>query len=99
MLFGLASDKDLKDFLKHWETLRRIKVTNNRGIESYEWDSTTGEDHYVFATLYYYLARLSIGSGSLFTLEPAKPEDLIDQDGNVGDLGAIMSEVNDWPTQ
>lgn len=96
ILFGMASDRDLRDYLKHWETLRRVKVADTRGIESYEWDSTTGEDHYVFATLYYYLARLGVGGGALFTLDGDKKPQLIDKDGNVGDIGAIMSEINGW---
>lgn len=96
ILFGIPSDLDLKAYVKHWETLRRVKVTDARGIESYEWDSTTGEDHYVFATLYYYLARLGHGNGALFTLEPANSAQLIDKDGTVGDIGAILSEINKW---
>lgn len=96
ILFGMPSDSDLKNYLKHWETLRRVKVTDPRGIESYEWDSTTGEDHFVFATLYYYLARLGVGNGALFTLTPEHKEELIDKDGNVGDIGEIMSHINQW---
>ncbi len=96
ILFGVPSDFDLKQFIKHWQTLRRIKVADARGIESYEWDSTTGEDHYVFATLYYYLARLGVGAGALFTPETGENKHLIDKDGNVGDIGAIMAQVNSW---
>ncbi len=96
ILFGMPSDMDLKAYVRHWETLRRVKVADARGIESYEWDSTTGEDHYVFATLYYYLARLGVGGGALFTLSDDKKPELIDKDGNVGDIGAIMAQVNEW---
>jgi phage terminase large subunit GpA len=73
MLFALPSDKDFREYLQHWETLRRIKVVNPRGIERYEWESTTGVDHYVFATLYYYLAILSRGSGTFYAAA-SKPE-------------------------
>lgn len=96
ILFGMPSDLDLKAFVKHWETLRRVKVVDTRGIESYEWDSTTGEDHYVFATLYYYLARLGHGNGALFTLSVEQKPQLIDRDGTIGDIGAIMAEINQW---
>lgn len=65
-LLGLESNKDFLDYIKHWETLRRIKVTSNAGIERYVWDSTTKEDHYVFATLYGYLARLGAGNGVFY---------------------------------
>lgn len=100
ILFGLASDSEIKLYLKHWETLRRIKVTDNKGIEGYEWDSTTGEDHYVFATLYYYLARLGgIGVGSYMpeALRGTDSKMLIGNDNVMGDLGAILAQNNNWP--
>ena len=62
-LIGCKADKDFHLFIKHFETLRRTKITNNKGIERYVWDSTTGEDHFVFSTLYYRLAVLSGGAG------------------------------------
>lgn len=65
-LFGVKPDKEFQLLIKHFETLRRIKVTNNKGIERYVWESTTGEDHYVFADLYAYLALLSQGSGVFY---------------------------------
>lgn len=68
ILYGLQSDRDFREYVKHWETLRRIKVTNNIGIERYEWESTTGVDHYVFATVYYYLATLASGHGAVLSL-------------------------------
>ena len=66
ILFGMPSDREMGEFVKHFETLRRVKVVDNRGIESYEWQSTTGVDHFVFACLYYYLATLSKGNGAVF---------------------------------
>lgn len=98
VLFGLSSDAELKRYLQHWETLRRIKVTDTKGIESYEWDSTTGEDHYVFATLYWYLATLGAGNGAFFgepTLDEAN-RPLIGRDNVVGDIGEMLSEANNW---
>lgn len=77
ILFGLASDRELSEFVKHYETLRRVKVTNNKGIESYEWQSTTGVDHYVFATLYFYLATLTRGSGAVFSKTDFTPAPLV----------------------
>lgn len=65
-LIGLETDKEFQLFIKHYETLRREKVVNNKGIERYVWESTTGEDHYVFADFYSYLAMLSSGSGAVF---------------------------------
>ena len=100
MLFGLSSDSEIKNYLKHWETLRRIKTVDNRGIESFEWDSTTGEDHYVFATLYYYLAILSgtgIGAYLPEALRGTGSKILIGRDNVVGDIGEILAQNNNWP--
>ena len=100
VLFGLASDSEIKNYLKHWETLRRIKLVDNKGIESYQWDSTTGEDHYVFATLYWYLATLGgFGVGAFMpeALRGTNSKILIGRDNVVGDLGEILAENNGWP--
>lgn len=65
-LIGVPTDKEFQLYIKHYETLRRMKVVNNKGIERYVWESTTGEDHYVFADLYAYLACLSMGAGVFY---------------------------------
>lgn len=65
-LIGVTPDKEFNEFIKHFETLRRAKVINNKGIERYVWESTTGVDHYVFAHLYAYLATLSEGAGTFY---------------------------------
>lgn len=98
VLFGLASDSEIKNYLKHWETLRRIKKIDNKGIESYEWDSTTGEDHYVFATLYWYLATLSGGFGKFIpdALRGVGTKQLIGPDNVVGDIGEALAQANNW---
>jgi hypothetical protein len=93
ILFGVPSDKLLKDFVTHWETLRRVKVTDPKGIESYEWESTTGVDHFVFATLYYYLARLGEGNGTFFG-EPKGSFSLIDADNVVQDISEMWTQNN-----
>lgn len=97
ILFGVPSDRDLRDYLRHWETLRRVKVVNNKGIERYEWDSTTGEDHYVFATLYYYIAKLGRGGGEFFKLQDMDGDPTLIDVGNVmGDIGQVLSHNNNW---
>lgn len=82
-LISVASDKMLLLYIKHFETLRRIKETNTKGIERYVWDSTTGEDHFVFATLYYWLALQGEGAGE-FWKEPSDADKTptIDADNN-----------------
>lgn len=82
-LIGVPSDKDLILYIKHFETMRRVKETNAKGIERYIWDSTTGENHFVFATLYYWLALQGQGSGQ-FWKEPTSSDrkPVIDADNN-----------------
>lgn len=65
-LIAIPSDKELLLYIKHFETMRRVKETNNKGIERYVWDSTTGENHFVFATLYYWLAMQGRGAGQFW---------------------------------
>ncbi len=65
-LIALEPDKNFQLFIKHYETLRRDKVTSNKGIERYVWESTTGEDHFVFADLYSHIAMMGSGAGAFF---------------------------------
>lgn len=65
-LIGVPTDAEFREFIKHYETLRREKVVNNKGIERYIWGSTTGVDHYVFADLYSHLAMMGTGAGVFF---------------------------------
>ena len=93
-LISVKADKEFQLFTKHFETLRRAKVTNNKGIERYVWDSTTGEDHYVFSTLYYRLAVMAGGAGAFFSgLNEEKPS-VISAD-NVYDVSVQFAENNE----
>lgn len=89
---GVATDKEFQLFIKHYETLRREKVVNNKGIERYIWASTTGEDHYVFADLYSYIAMLGAGSGVFFK-EVEEKLPVIDVENNY-DISRMFSENN-----
>lgn len=99
MLFGVETNQDFRDYVKHWETLRRIKVTNAKGIESYEWDSTTGVDHYVFATLYFYIASMGAGNGAFFKQSDKDLPTFIGPDNVVGDISEVMVQANEWEPQ
>jgi len=92
-LIGVKPDKEFNEFIKHFETLRRVKVVNNKGIERYIWDSTTGVDHYVFATLYSYLSMLGEGSGAFMSQEEDKVS-VINAD-NVYDISELFKEANE----
>lgn len=91
-LIGVQTNKDFQDYIKHYETLRREKVVNSKGIERYIWASTTGVDHYVFADLYSYLAMLSSGSGVFFAETAEKPT-VLGAD-NVYDISKAFAENN-----
>ena len=90
-LIGIETNRDLLEYIKHFETLRRTKVVNTKGIERYVWESTTGVDHYVFATLYGYLARLGEGAGVFFSGDTVEKVSVINAD-NVYDVRAQFLE-------
>lgn len=93
-LIGVVADETFRLYVKHFETLRREKVVNNKGIERYVWTSTTGEDHFVFADLYSYLAMLGNGSGSfLRELTEADKPSVLGRD-NQYDISRAFSENN-----
>lgn len=92
-LIGVQADEMFRLYIKHYETLRREKVVNNKGIERYIWGSTTGEDHFVFADLYSYLAMLGNGAGVFFNETETKVSVLgID---NVWDITRAFKDNND----
>jgi hypothetical protein len=91
-LIGVPSNKDFIDFIKHFETLRRVKATNAKGIERYVWESTTGQDHFCFAQMYYRLAVASQGNGA-FIPEIPKPYQLISNDNKVGEFSKYFDSL------
>lgn len=97
-LFSVESNQDFSLYLKHWETMRRVKTINARGIEQYEWMSTTGEDHFCFASLYWYLATLGAGTGVFMSdgrSSETEPQ-LIGNNNVVQDIGRVMAANNNW---
>lgn len=87
---GVEANDDFRKFIQHFETLRRTKVVNNKGIERYVWDSTTGEDHFVFSTLYAYILWKMTGNG-VFTPESEDKEyEFIGRDNVVGDFEKLF---------
>lgn len=92
-LIGVETNKDFQEYIKHYETLRREKVVNNKGIERYIWASTTGVDHYVFADLYSYLAMQGNGAGAFYNDFPEAKPSVLGAD-NVWDISKAFSENN-----
>jgi len=90
ILFSNPSDAEFRIFIDQWLTLRRVKHTDARGIEKYVWDSTTGNDHGVFALLYYQLARATEGAGMVLGEPEERP--FIGRDNVVQDFSVIF----DW---
>lgn len=55
--------KDLEEFIKHWETLSRQEIEDNMGIIRGEWVSSNGNDHFAHATLYQDVAMSKLERG------------------------------------
>lgn len=95
-LIACAADRDFGDYIRHFETLRREKVVNNKGIERYIWASTTGVDHYVFATLYSWLAMTGGGTGAFFgTAGPGEAKPTAITQDNVYDPNELFRIANE----
>ena len=63
---------DWMDYFKHWDTMYRInewEEAKNKGMKNYvftqpfRWDSSTGEDHWAHATVYWRVAMSKFGQG------------------------------------
>lgn len=93
-LIGIPSDEMFRLYIKHYETLRREKVVNNKGIERYIWDSTTGEDHFVFADLYSYIAMQGNGAGAFFGEVSAADRPSILGRDNIWDVSQAFTDAN-----
>lgn len=93
-LIGIVPGKEFQDYIKHYETLRRVKVINNKGIERYVWESTTGVDHYVFADLYSYLAMLGAGAGVFYGQNPGGEQPSVLGADNVYDVSQMFRHNN-----
>jgi len=91
-LISVPSNKEFIDYIKHFETLRRVKETNAKGIERYVWQSTTNVDHYCFATMYYLIAVASLGNG-VFLSDTPKPYKIISDDNKVGDFNKYFDSL------
>lgn len=94
-LIGIPADEIFRLYIKHFETLRREKVVNNKGIERYIWESTTGEDHFVFADLYSYLASLGNGAGIFYPDNPDENKVSVLGSDNVYDVSRAFRDNNE----
>ena len=71
--------EDLEMYIKHWEGMRRLIEQTPQMTERYVWETATGLDHFVHATVFYYIARLRGGKGIEFVQEPEKSTSIIER--------------------
>jgi len=94
-LINITADKNLREFIKHWETMRRVKVIDGMGIERYVWESTTSVDHYCFALLFWYIAKSTIGSGIMIDMDNKQVPAIIHKStGDYNNIGEMLEELN-----
>ncbi len=64
-----------EEYINHWETMARIDEESTLGIIRGVWQSSTGEDHYCHATVYWYIALMKMigGQGKVMSAPGADP--------------------------
>ena len=60
--FYEMTPEDLIEYIEHWKTLYQFTEKDSLGIERKIWE-TEGENHYLFATIYFWLGLLKRGRG------------------------------------
>ena len=68
--------EELEKYIIQWETLRRVEEQISLGTRKYKWESTTGEDHWAHATVYYWIGRSRM-TPAFFVPEKDRPKDMI----------------------
>ena len=94
--------KMLERYIKHWETMVRIKETTPLGIDRFIWDKATStqQDHWAFATLYYWIAKKRSQAGSFVSGPGGKKVKFITQTKEgftMGDLEEFFNSGNYAP--
>lgn len=56
--------EDLREYIEHWETLYQITEKDSLGMKRKRWE-TEGENHYLFATIYFFLGLMKRGTGKV----------------------------------
>ena len=90
--------EQLIDYISHWETLYQITEKDSLGIERKKWE-TKGENHLLFATIYYYLALMRSGSAKMINWEyDEKSKAHNPQSPNPVNIAAKQAEMEnrDW---
>lgn len=72
-------ERELDDYIKHWDSLSRLEVPDKMGVPRPVWVSSNGVDHFCHATVYQDIALTKVGGGSSGTVNtPLNPS----QDSN-----------------
>lgn len=72
-LFSVPGE-NLKRYIDHWLTMRRTRVEDRNGITQYKWESSSGMDHFVHATSYWWLARTRSGGATIMEPKDESPK-------------------------
>lgn len=64
ILFSVPADQAFRTFVAQCGDLRRVKEVDALGVERYVWTSLTGDDHGLFALLFYWMAKQTAVSGA-----------------------------------
>lgn len=59
----LKSHAYWEEYISHWETMARVDEETTLGIIRGVWQSSTGEDHYCHATVYWHIALMKMLGG------------------------------------
>jgi len=96
--FFIEPDR-LGTYVKHWETLSQVEETDSIGITRKVWE-TEGENHLLFATIYFFLALQRSGNASIIDV-PIKGSDKMAYNPQAPDIKRIEEEqfnhqIKDW---
>ena len=92
--------EDWQDYYKHWNDIYRITETDTLGVPQAKWETTTGNDHWVHASVYWRVGmdKYGMGGGAIIGEKmdiPTAPE--IEVDGTFkSNVFNIPKKPNDW---
>lgn len=92
MLFSVDS-RTLGLYINHWLTMRRI-IEESGQNKRYVWTSTNGEDHWCFATLFYWLAKQR-GQKSTFIQDVLPKKEIIQATADGFEMRSLEDIINE----
>ena len=92
ILYSVDS-RTLEQYIQHWLVMRRI-IEETKQNKRYVWDSTTTENHYVFSTLFYWLAKQRGGKVS-FIADVKPKKEIIQRTAEGFEMRSLEDIVNE----